>query len=287
VQTKFTVRSIDLLFLLGCVFASPAQTLPQPSVDATVLVRRAVQHRLDAAKNHHPLKYFVRRIDDKHDTIKLIIETADGDVARLVAVNGKPLSAEATKAELDRLDMLAEHPELQARRRKSEQKDADRITHLLSLLPDAFIYKFEAMAPCDSGQCYRLSYTPNPQFTPPDLEANLFRGVAGEVWIDKNQERLTRLDAHFIADVNVGLGILGKVNKGGTVLLEQANVADNDWELTALTMHVNGKLLLVKSFDYQIKEELSHFSPVAPELHYREAIELLKKFDAAQTPYTP
>lgn len=288
-QTQLTVGSIVLSILLstGYAFASSAQTAPQASVDATALVRRAVQHRLEAAKNHRPLEYQIRRIDDKHDTTKLIIETTDGDVARLVAINGKPPSADANKAEFDRLNTLAEHPELQEHRRKSERRDEDRTAHLLSLLPEAFLYKFEAIVPCASGQCYRLSFTPNPQFTPPDLEANLFRGVSGEVWIDQDQERLARLDAHFIADVDLGFGILGKVNKGGTVLLEQANVGSNDWELTRLTMHVNGKLLLVKSFNYQVKEELSHFSPVAPGLHYRDAIALLKKFDVAQTPYTP
>jgi hypothetical protein len=289
VQARSTaiISAFSILLLLGHAFASAAQNALQPSVDATALVRRAVQHRLDAAKNHHPLEYQIRRIDDKHDTTKLIVETIDGDVARLIAIDGKPPSAEANQAELDRLDTLAEHPELQEHRRKSEQKDEARTTHLLSLLPEAFLYKFEAIVPCASGRCYRLSFTPNPRFTPPDLEANLFRGVAGEVWIDQDQERLARLDAHFIADADVGFGILGRLNKGGTVLLEQANVGDNDWELTALTMHVNGKLLMVKSFSYQVKEELSHFSPVAPGLHYRDAIALLKKFDVAQTPYTP
>lgn len=264
-----------------------AQSPSAAAVDPTALVRRAVQHRLDAAKNHHPLQYLIRRVDERRDTTKLIIETADGNVARLVAVNGKPLSPDADKIELDRLDTLAAHPELQERRRKSEEKDNDRVTHLLSLLPDAFLYKFEAMVPCGSNQCYRLSFTPNPHFSPPDLESNIFRGIAGEVWVDQTQERLTRLDAKFINDVSFGFGLIGRLNKGGTVLLEQSNVGDNDWELTGLKIHVAGKALLVRSFSYQVSEDASHFAPVPPNLHYRDAINLLKKYDASQTPYTP
>jgi hypothetical protein len=284
---RLSAALVVIFLALSHTFPSSAQTAPAAAVDPTALVRRAVQHRLDAARNHRPLQYLIRRIDERRDTTKLIIETADGNVARLVAAGGKPLSPEAEKAELDRLETLSQHPEMQERRRRSEQKDADRVTHLLSLLPDAFLYKFEGMAACGSGQCYRLSFTPNPHFNPPDLESNIFRGIAGEVWVDEKQERLVRLDAKFINDVDFGLGLIGRLNKGGTVLLEQSNVGDNDWELTGLKIHVNGKALLVRSFSYQVNEEGSNFAPVAPGLHYRDAINLLKKYDTSQTPYTP
>ena len=265
--------------LLGLAFAtvSSAQGQPPAQMDATALVRRAVQNRLDAEKNHRPVRYLIRRTDERHDTTKEIIETVDGDVARLVAINGKPLPVEADRAELDRLDTLANHPEMQEHRHKSEQKDAERIDRLLALLPDAFLYRFEGMAACGAGQCYRLSFTPNPQFTPPNMEADLLRGIAGEVWIDPTQERLTRLDGHFIADVEFGFGILGKLNKGGTVLLEQTDVGVHDWELTRLTLHVTGKALMVKPLSFQITEEASGFAQVAPGLRYREAIPMLKQ----------
>jgi hypothetical protein len=44
------------------------------------------------------------------------------------------------------------------------------------------------------------------------VEANIFRGLAGELWIDQAQERLNRLDAHVIANVDFGWGILGKLD---------------------------------------------------------------------------
>jgi hypothetical protein len=256
--------------------ALPAQTV---RVDATALVRRAVQHRLEAAKNHQPLQYIVHRIDERRDSTKVIIETADGDVARLIAINGKPLSADATQAELNRLDTLAQHPDLQERRRRNEDKDRDRITHLLSLLPDAFLYKSEGTVACGQSQCYNLSFTPNPHWTPPDLEAGIFRGLAGQLWIDQSQERLVRLDTRFIADADVGFGLIGRLNKGGTALLEQSDIGNNDWELTRLTVRVAGKAFVFKSFTYQVDERTSQFTPVSPGLHYRDAIDLLKQLN--------
>jgi hypothetical protein len=52
-------------------------------------------------------------------------------------------------------------------------------------------------------------------------------------------------------------------------------------------MHVTGKILIVKSFNSQVNEVMGHFSPVPPNLSYRDAIQLLKKYDPSQTPYTP
>jgi hypothetical protein len=109
------------------------------------------------------------------------------------------------------------------------------------------------------------------------MEADLLRGVAGEIWIDQAQERMTRLDARFVADVDFGFGILGKLNKGGTVLLEQSDVGGGDWELTGLRLQVR---LLVKSLSEKINEEASGFSPVAQGMSYKDAIALLKKSGA-------
>ena len=52
------------------------------------------------------MEYVLRRKDERHDTTKVIVETKDGDVARLVAIDGKPLSADANQAELERLELL-------------------------------------------------------------------------------------------------------------------------------------------------------------------------------------
>jgi hypothetical protein len=277
-----TIRpSLFVLILLALAPAGLSSTQPEQPIDPTALVRRAVQHRQDAARNHRPLRYLLRKTDQQHDathdTTKDIIETAEGDVARLVAINGQPLSAQANQAELDRLNTLANHPEIQEHRHQREQKDADRIDRLMRLLPDAFLYRFEGMADCAGGPCYHLSFLPNPRFDPPDLEASILRGTAGEVWIDQAQERLTRLDAHFIKDVDFGWGIIGKLDKGGTIELEQADIGGHDWEATAMKLNMRGKALMVKSLSIQITQEASHFSLVPPAVDYRKAIQLLEK----------
>ena len=148
-----------------------------------------MQHRLDAGKSHRPVRYLVHRTDERHDTTKQIIETVDGDVARLVAINGKPLTAEATAPSWTAWTRWLCTPKYRSIATRASRRTQSAFDRLLALLPDAFHYRFEGMTPCAAGQCTRLSFTPNPHFTPPNMEADLLRGVAGEVWIDSMQER--------------------------------------------------------------------------------------------------
>jgi hypothetical protein len=275
IPRTFILKPILLALAPAWVLSAAAQQ-PAP-IDPTALVRRATQHHMDAARNHRKLRYLLRKTDELHDTTKDIIETKDGDVARLVAIHAQPLSAQADQAELDRLNTLAAHPEIQEHRRQREQKDADRVNRLMRLLPDAFLYRFEGMAACAAGQCYRLSFSPNPSFSPPDIEAAIFRGMAGEFLIDQAQERLTRLDAHLISNVDFGWGLIGKLDKGGTIQIEQADIGDHEWEVTSLKLNMQGKALMVKSLSFQITEQASHFTRVPDGVDYRKAIQLLKE----------
>ena len=274
-MVSIRVRMCVVVAVLAMAQLAWAQGEPTAQVDVNALVRRGIQHWLDEDKSHAPMRYVIHQSDGKQDTTKQIIETKDGDVERLVAVDGKQLSAEAEKAELARLDDLARHPEQQEQRKKGQRDFVNRMNSLAAQVPDAFLYKLEGTEACGSGECYRVSFTPNPNFNPPDRTSRLFRGVVGEALIDRASERLARLDAHFISNVDFGFGILGRVSKGGTVHAEQTDVDGKQWELSLLRLNVTGRMFLVKPFRRQLLQEMSGFVLVSP-MGYREGIELLK-----------
>ena len=268
------------MVLGSCVLVGRAagQATAAVTVSPVALVRRAVQLRLEEEKSHRPVRYVLRKTDGDHETTKEIIETKDGDVARLIAINGQPLTAEQEQTEMNRLNTLAAHPEMQVRRHRSEQKDAARIDQLVGMLPDSEVYTLEGMVSCGASQCYRLSFTPNPNFETPNIEAEVLRGFAGEVWIEQTQQRLVRLDAHLVREVTVGFGILGRLNEGGTMELQQEFEGKaQEWQPTVLKMNLSGKALMVKTVNIRINELASDFAPVSPELGYRDAIAMLKQ----------
>jgi hypothetical protein len=267
-------------------------------VDAAALVRRAVANRLAADAAPRPVRFVFHKRDERRDFTQKIIETHDGDVALAIGSNGRPLGAAGRQAQIDRLNNFAAHPELQQHRHKREQEDATRVAKLLRELPDAFLYHDDSTVPCTTtvppfvpipgeplppppagpvavAHCYHLTFTPNPKFEPPDAESKILRGMAGELWIESSRERLVRLSAHVIADVDFGWGIIGRLNKGGTIDLEQTDVGNDNWQLTRMKLNLTGKALLVKSLSYRITEEMSRFSPVPADLDYRKAIQML------------
>lgn len=247
-------------------------------VDVVALVRRAVQLRAQEEKHHRPVKYVLRKRDGNHETTKEIVETEDGDVARLIAINGRPLDAEQERGEMNRLDALAANPDLQIRRRRSEEHDAARVDQVVAMLPDSETYTLQGTVPCGMGQCYRISFVPNPAFTPPNLEAEVLKGFAGEVWIDQAENRLVRLDAHLVREVNIGFGILGRLDKGGRIVLQQAfEPSVGEWQPTELRMNLTGRALMVKTVDIQIDEIASDFSLVPEGLEYHDGIAMLKR----------
>jgi len=272
---------------------------PAPAPDPSALVHRAVANYLaeEEAPSRHPVRFFFHKHDDRRDFTQDIMETAQGDVALTVAANGKPLSPADHQTQIDRLDNLAAHPDLQAHRQKREQEDTARVDKMLRLLPDAFLWHDEGSVPCTvtvppevqvpghsfppppilaPATCDHLTFAPKPGWTPPDAEARIFEGMAGELWIESSRERLVRLSAHLIQDVDFGWGIVGRLNKGGTVLLEQTEFPGGDWELSRMNLNLTGKILMVKSVSFRMTEEMAHYAPLPPNLDYRKAIRMLE-----------
>ncbi len=262
--------------LAAATATAPAQDAPPPAVNPATLVRNASWNELHSSAPPYPVRFKLRKQDEKGVTTKEIVETKDGDVARLIARNDKPLTPEENKAELARLDNLLAHPEIQEHRHKREQEDSGRADEMVKLLPDAFLYTYLGMAPGPNGPAYRLSFKPNPSFHPPDREAEVYHGMEGELWLDQGQERIVKLDARLIDDVNFGWGILGKLYKGGTLAIEQQDVGHHHWEATQLKLNLTGVALMVKSLSFQTTETSTDFQPVPVNLGYQAAIHMLE-----------
>jgi hypothetical protein len=246
--------------------------------ETQALVKRVLQTELESAQNEtatHPMQYRLRKMSPRRSTTKLIVETKDGDVARLIAINDGPLSPEDLQNETARLQGLLDDPGLQHQRQQREQGDAERAHKIMRALPDAFLYQFAGIVDTPQGPSYQLSFQPNPNFDPQDLEAQVLKGMAGELWIDVAQQRVTRLECKRLHDVDYGWGLLGKLNQGGTLLLEQADVGDHQWRTIHMVLVMNARIFF-KIVKLDTTLNLSQFSPVTPGINYQQAIELLR-----------
>lgn len=279
---RSSAKVIGLLILICLGGSLSAQVVAQTEARALtndevqVLVKRVLQtESAAAADTTHPMQYHLRKQSPRLTSTKLIIETRDGDVARLIAINDAPLGKQDELNEENRLTALKSNPDQQRHRQQREQSDEERARKVMRALPDAFLYSYAGTTETSGGTSYRLSFQPNPNFDPQDIEAQVLKGMAGELWIDVAQERVTRLECKRLHDVDYGFGVLGKLDQGGTLLLEQADVGNHQWRTTHMVLVMNARVLF-KTVNLDIRLDLTQYSPVAPGMSYQQAIKLLE-----------
>jgi hypothetical protein len=273
------VRRLSSLLLLFCCSlaraAQPAASSLAPQ-QAQALVDRALASELRIAQDaSHPMRYRLHKVSPRLTTTKEILETKDGDVARLLSYFDKPLSPEDEQKEQARLDALLADPGLQKHRKQGEQGDMGIVLKLLRMLPNAFLYQYAGSGSGPAGPVEKFSFRPNPNFSPPDMETQALTAMTGELWVDAAQERVTRLEGHLQQDTNYGWGILGKLDKGGSVLIEQADVGSHQWRIARVQMQMNLRILF-KTKNIDTTEEMTEYTPVPSGIDYREAIRMLR-----------
>ena len=246
---------------------------------AQALVQRALASEAKAAEElgraGHPMRYMLRKTSPRLTSTKAIVETHDGDVARLLSINDQPLAAADEQREEARLDALLNNPGLQQHRKQNEDSDTARALKVLHVLPDAFIYQFIGSGTSSTGSVQKFSFKPNPHFDPPDLETGVLTAMAGEIWIDSEQERVVRLTGSLQQDKSFGLGILGELDKGGWIEINQANVSGSEWRIIHLKLVMNGRILF-KAKNSNSVQEYSQFVSLPGDITYRQAIEMLR-----------
>jgi hypothetical protein len=271
------VRSYLPFFLLfSWTGAALGQSAALTPTQAQALVARALATEVRTAQDaNHPMRYRLRKSSPRLTTTKEIAETLDGDVARLIAINDQPLGTDDEQREQARLDALASDPSRQRHRKQSEESDTGIVLKLLRMLPKAFLYEYEGVGQGPSGKVEKFRFRPNPDFSPPDLETQALTAMIGELWIDAAQERVTRLEGHLQQDTNYGWGILGKLDKGGWIVLEQAEVGAGQWRISRFQIKMDLRILLkTKSFDSV--QEMTGYTPIPAGMDYRQAIQMLR-----------
>jgi hypothetical protein len=200
-----------------------------------------------------------------------------------IANDGQPLTAAQRQAEEARLQELMKDPAQLRKKRQREKEDAERVTHIVRAMPDAFIYEYDGVEPATDvlgkpgDELIRLKFRPNPRYEPPSHTEQVLEGMEGTLLVDANSYRIARIDGTLYKDVAFGWGILGHLDKGGHFLVEQGDVGDGTWDIRKMSLAFTGKILLFKHLDLKSTEVLKNFRPVPRDLSFAQGVELLKK----------
>lgn len=260
-----------------CLAALPA--LAQEPVD---LVRRSVDLEIAAAQDYSsPYTYVLRKDSNSGVAVRQMVETKDGLLlARTITWNGKVPSPDEQAKEDRRLERLITSADERNKKAAEQKDDAQRALRILRALPNSSLYTFDGHETITGRDTIRLTFKPNPKFSPEAKETYLLKAAEGKMWIDAETKRMVRLEATTTDSVNIGWGLLGHIDKGGKLFLEQALVKGGQWRMTQLRIDATGKALIFKSIRIKQHQSGSNYEPIRP-VGVAEAIAMLKR--AAQT----
>src|SRR5205823_6387100 len=123
----------------------------------------------------------------------------------------------------------------------------------------------------------RLKFRPNPQYDPPTRVEQILTGMQGSIWIDPKRNRMARIEGTLFKDVGFGWGILGHLDRGGHIAIEQGDACQGTWLIMTVQYTFTGKVLLFKSINSRTIETFSDYRPVPPDLTYAQGLALLKQ----------
>src|SRR5215469_7101789 len=270
---EMSLRFIRICCLTGllaflAVGTASGQSGPGSAISANDLARAVVANELKAQEaSHSRWMYRADREEQGRKKTKEVVQTGQGSLDRLVAVDGHPLNVRAERAETERIENLVRDPAQQQRMEQTKRRDAEQCKALFKMLPDALTFVYAGR----EGDLIKLNYRPNPAFQPPSREARVFHEMAGEMWVHEKQRRLARFDGQLLADVKFAGGILGHLEKGGHFNVEQRELSPGEWDLTSIQVDMKGKALFFKTITIEQAEYRSNFQTVPDDLTLAEA----------------
>jgi hypothetical protein len=257
-------------FLCGMALVLFA-AVPLVAQDANQILQTAVNTELVAARNDHSLWRY-RDEQREANKVSIVAQSAKGSVKRMIERNGAPLTAAEAQAEDTRIQSTIHDPEKMAKQRKDGASDDKSAAELLNMLPSAFLWKIAN----ENGNSITLNFSPNPNFSPPDMQSRVLSAMAGELVVDKKQHRIKTLSGKLTQDVTFGWGLLGRLKQGGTFRVERSELKPGLWQITETHVNIVGKALLFKNIGEQQDEVQTDFTEVPAGTTLEQAAEMSK-----------
>jgi hypothetical protein len=250
-----------------------------PSEPTGTLVKEACFNAIQQREAKSLWSYRVERHEDKHIILEQVIETVDTPVTHLLAVDGHAPTAAQLKEEDDRHRRLLRNSAGQSAFKKDHDEDSKKMEEMLRVIPEVFVFQ-------DQGKqrgLEKIAFHPNPDFKPKTYEQRVLHTLVGTAFIDLHDKQIARISASLAQRVEFGLGLLGRVDRGGTVNIARTRLPAGVWQVSMEKIDLSGRMAIFKSFNRRKDEQRSDFKPVAPGTTFAQALDELEKNSPADS----
>jgi hypothetical protein len=207
----------------------------------------AHQRQLDQIRENYTY-HRIRQVDDldkngavtKSETIEREVFFVNGrQIGRVVKRNGVSISAAEEKAEQERVRKLVE--------RFSKLPDAagsgGRVGLIAEILKVVNISNPRRVER-NGRATLAFDFAGDRHAAAHGMEQNAEKKSAGTVWIDEADHQVARLEVRLDDNFHVGGGLLGSLQKGTRIDIEQSPIGDGLWMETANEQHVEARLVV-------------------------------------------
>jgi hypothetical protein len=248
---------------------TPGVPTPQSILETTIANENA------ASARHDHYEYITYERSDRtggHLWQERVAETDAGRLRILLAEDGKPISPERHRQEIDRLNAIAADPQAFARHQSSLLNEEKRARDMLAALPNDFLFDNVVL----QNGLWRMDFRPNPQVSPSGIEERVLHNMAGHLVIDAHDLRLVHMDFHLTQDVSFGFGLLANV-RAGTNFVSDRQFVDGRWHTLHIATQMHAKALLFKNLNLNLDLVREQFVPLDRNITIPQAVALLEK----------
>jgi hypothetical protein len=235
---------VTILIVCGAPFASAQQMPDLPTLLKDVA---AHQRQLDQIRENYTY-HRIRQVDDldkngavtKTEIIEREVFFVNGrQIGRVVKRNGVPISASEEKAEQERIQKLVE--------RIAKLPDAagsgGRVGLIAEILKVVNVSNPRRVQ-INGRATLAFDFAGDRHAAAHGMEQNAEKKSAGTVWIDEADRQVARLEVRLDDSFHVGGGLLGSLQKGTRIDIEQSPIGDGLWMETANEQHVEARLVV-------------------------------------------
>ena len=192
-------------------------------------------------------------------------------VRRLIAKDGKPLSAEDAAREEEKIDKLVqkrEHETAEQRQKRLEkyEKKREQERAFVGEIADAYYFHLLGEEIINGRPAWVISGDPRQDFHAHLKEARILPKFRFKVWVDKAECQWVKLDAEVIDTVSFGW-FLARLNRGSNLAIDETHVNNEVWLPRHIDLVLNARLALLKKYDLAETIDFSDYRKFRADTH--------------------
>lgn len=141
----------------------------------------------------------------------------------------------------------------QEERNKERQEDS-----WLRELPDALEFHRAGEELMNGRPTLVLDCSPRSGYRAKNIRARVFEKMRGRVWIDKADSEMAKAEAEMFDSVNIGWGLIGRIEKGTRFLLSRRKLGDDAWGVDTQVIKLSARVLF-KSLRTEVVHHYSDY----------------------------